>query len=143
MTPLQIITFIKYISIAIFIGIIGYGVWDIQHTYAKNKEYVKQIQTQTESINTLNGELTTQKDLNAKLLARKAEVEIVEKERIVYVDRIKKGDTVYVQTSKKEAEIIKQERPKELDKYYLDRYNTILICIEDTTKNKDNKCDTP
>lgn len=142
MTPLQIITAIKFIGIAILLAVIGYFVWDVQHTYAQNKLYQTQIQTQAENIKTLNGEVNTQKDLNAKLTARQAEIQIVEKERIVYVDRIKKGDTVYIQNSKKEAEIIKKERPKELDKYYLDRYNMILMCIEDTTNNKDNKCDT-
>jgi hypothetical protein len=76
-------------------------------------------------------------------LKRKQEVEIVEKERIVYINKIVKGDTVYIETTKKEAEEIKNSNPELLANFYINRYNTILQCIADTTEGKEDKCATP
>lgn len=143
MNPIVVIQYLKYIGIAIVIAIIGYCIWDIQSTYKENDKLKSTIKTHESSIKALKDDVVLQKKLNSDLLKRKQEVELVEKERIVYVDRIKKGDTKYIEKSKKEAEDIKVKTPNELDKHYVTKYNSILECIEDTTKNKENKCDTP
>lgn len=140
--PLLLIKYIKYIGIAILIGIIAYVVWDIKNTFNENIKLTQEVKTQKDSIAVLQDDIQLKVELNDKLLARIAEVEKVTKERVIYVDRIKKGDTIYIEKSKKEVEIIKQNNPNVLDKYYASKYNFILECLVDTTGGRDNKCDT-
>jgi cell division protein FtsB len=143
MNPLMIGTYLKWGGYALVAIVIGLAVWNVKSTYSEN-DSMRQTITQNESkIQTLQGDIKTQKDLNAEILKRKQAVEIVEKERIVYVDKIIKGDTVYVEKVKKEIEYIRVNAPETLDEYYYTEYNNILDCISDATKQKDTKCGTP
>lgn len=140
MNPLDIIKYAKYIGIGLLITAIGLGIWNIKSTYTQNETLKKSIELDKVSISTLQADVQLQKDLNTALLARKQLVETVEKERIVYVDKIKKADTIYIETIKKEAEDIKKNNPNELDKFYGTTYNSIIDCIASTTELDYTKC---
>jgi cell division protein FtsB len=143
MNPLSILKYAKWIGIGLLVVGIGLVIWNIKSTYAENDQLKVTIKTKDASIDALKFSVKQQKEVNDELLKRKQEVEIVEKERIVYINKIVKGDTVYIETTKKEAEEIKNSNPELLANFYINRYNTILQCIADTTEGKEDKCATP
>lgn len=142
MNPLAIIPYLKYIGIAVLIGILGYAVWDIKSTYAENEKLTQTVVIQNTSIKNLKDDVDTQKKLNVDLLKRKEQLELVELEYKKFVESNKKSNKKFIDNSKKELEEVRKKEPNKLDKYYVNKYNSILNCIRDTTANKETKCDT-
>jgi hypothetical protein len=143
MFPLSILGYAKWIAIGLVVAAVGLVVWNIKSTYAENEKLKLTVQTHENSIKALKANVKEQENLNTELLKRKQEVDIVEKERIVYITKIVKGDTIYVENTKKEAEAIKKSNPDLLANFYVNRYNSILECISQTTDGKEDKCVTP
>jgi hypothetical protein len=143
MDPLAIIKYAKWIGIGIVVLLIGLVIWNVQSTYAENDKLKLQVSQNQISIKNLTDDVKNQKDINAELVKRKEKIQIVEHEKIVYLTKIVKGDTVYVEATKKEAEDIKKNSPETLAKFYVNRYNTVLDCIMQTTEEKEDKCATP
>lgn len=142
MNPLVIVPYLKYIGIAVLIGILGYFIWDIKSTYEERDKLTQTVATQNTSIKNLKDDVDTQKKLNAELLKRKEQLEAVELEFKKFVESNKKSNKKFIDNSKKELEEVRKKEPNKLDKYYVNKYNSILDCIKDTTANKETKCDT-
>lgn len=142
MNPLLAISFLKYIGIALVIAVIGYAVWDIKSTYSDKEKLTQTVVIQKESIKNLKDDVETQKKLNVDLIKRKEQLELVEVEYKKFVESNKKSNKKFIDNSKEELEEVRKKEPNKLDKYYVNKYNTILDCIRDTTANKETKCDT-
>ena len=142
MNLLAIIPYLKYIGIVIVIAILGYIVWDIKSTYDENDVLHQTVKTHKESIKVLKDDIQLQKNLNVSLEKRQKELIAVEEEFKKYIESNKKSNKKFINNSKKEIEEVRKNNPKELDKYYVNRYNLILECIEESTANKETKCDT-
>lgn len=132
----------KYIGIAILIGILGYFVWDIKSTYEEREKLAQTVAAQQESIKNLKDDVQTQKSLNSELVKRTQQLEAVEAEYKSFVESNKKSNKKFIEKSKKEVEVVRKKDPNKIDKYYVNRYNSLLDCIKDTTANKETKCDT-
>lgn len=139
--PLDVLKYIKIIGYSAVLGLFAYLIWDVTSTYAQNKTLKLEVIAKEASIVTLQSDVKVQKDLNVALLARKQLVDTVYRDRIVYVDRVKKSDEVYIENTKSEIEKAKITTPNSLDQIYYSRYNGILKCIENVTDGKDELCD--
>lgn len=145
MFPINLVnigTYIKYGAYAIVAIVIGLVAWNVKSTYSENVQLKSTVKLNDVSIATLQGDVKTEKDLNTALLLRKQQVDTIYKDRIVYVDKIKKGDTVYITQTEDAIAKAKQTTPDALDKAYYVRYNSILDCIQNVTNGKDDLCDT-
>lgn len=142
MNPALVISCLKYTGIAILVAIAGYLVWDIKSTYEERDKLTQTVATQKESIKNLQDDVDTQKKLNTELIKRKEHLEAVELEFKKFVESNKKSNKKFIDNSKKELEEVRKKEPNKLDKYYVNKYNSILDCIKDTTANKETKCDT-
>lgn len=136
-----ITSYIKYGIGAILVTALGLVVWNIKSTYTENAQLKKSVEIANASIDTLQGDIKQQKDVNEALLLRKNQVDIVYKDRIIYTTNVKKADTIYIEKTKKEIEEIKATSLETLDQFYYLKYNDILNCIEQTTMNGDKLCD--
>jgi hypothetical protein len=143
MFAFPILQYAKWIGIALVVAAIGLVIWNIKSTYAERDALQHEVKIHQASIETLKLNVLEQVQLNTELLKRKQEVDIVEKEKIVYITKIVKGDTVYVENTIKQAEDIKKTNPESLANFYVNRYNIILNCIAETTEGKEDKCATP
>lgn len=127
----------KLILVAVATIFITAAVWRFVSIVQKAERLEAMVQVQNESIKALQDTKTYHEGVINSMGMRITELRTLEKERNQNVVKKKDGSKKFTEVTKSEV----KELPKEsVDPYLKNRYNTVLDCVENTTKGLPDEC---